>query len=97
MSNSFVNEMKTNPYLCIICFKSFPEKLKLSLHTTSVHLNHLNNHVTEVHDRKSLNAKTIELNANVVNQNLDSKIDKSNLSTHIAEVHERKNLDEKTI
>ena len=46
MSNKFVTKVENNQFLCIIYFKSFPEKLKLTSHTLhcikSVHNEALN-------------------------------------------------------
>ena len=79
--------MENNPFLCIICFKSFPEKLKLTLHTKSVH-NVLINQKT----KKTVKQCTI----------CSRTFHKNSLRRHIQSVHKLKtfsignNLDEES-
>ena len=75
MSNSFVNEVETNPFLCIICFKSFPEKLKLSLHTTSFHNAVMNHKTNKTGKQCSICSRTFH---------------KNSLRRHIQSVHKLK-------
>ena len=89
MSNSFANEVVTNPFLCIICFKSFPEKLKLTSHTLhcikSVH-NEALNPVSHENDQIQTVCEDVD---DITSQNKMNCKDDAHFNSPKASIHER--------